>query len=100
MRHLLCFGDSNTWGYVPASGQRFRHDVRWPGVLQARLGGGYRQRQRRRVGIHIIFGLSSTERLEKGGPIAIADYTILNNGDPADTCTELERILKMLNLRP
>lgn len=42
MRHLLCFGDSNTWGYVPASGQRFRHDVRWPGVLQARLGGGYR----------------------------------------------------------
>jgi len=42
MRHLLCFGDSNTWGYVPASGQRFHHDVRWPGILRARLGGGYR----------------------------------------------------------
>lgn len=42
MQHLLCFGDSNTWGYVPASGQRFSLEVRWPGVLQSRLGGGYR----------------------------------------------------------
>ncbi len=38
MKHLLCFGDSNTWGYVPGSGQRFPFEVRWPGVLQARLG--------------------------------------------------------------
>ena len=42
MKHLLCFGDSNTWGYVPGSGQRFPLQVRWPGVLQARLGNDYR----------------------------------------------------------
>ena len=42
MKHLLCFGDSNTWGYVPASGDRFPLRDRWPGVLQARLGPGYR----------------------------------------------------------
>jgi lysophospholipase L1-like esterase len=42
MKHLLCFGDSNTWGYVPGSGQRFPLQVRWPGVLQARLGSHWR----------------------------------------------------------
>ena len=42
MKHLLCFGDSNTWGYVPGSGQRFPLEVRWPGVLQARLDNDYR----------------------------------------------------------
>ena len=43
MRTVLCFGDSNTWGYVPASeGERFGPDVRWPGRLQALLGDGWR----------------------------------------------------------
>jgi lysophospholipase L1-like esterase len=40
---ILCYGDSNTWGYVPGSdGERFDWDVRWPGVLQAELGEEYR----------------------------------------------------------
>ena len=38
-RTILCFGDSNTWGYSPETGERFAPDVRWPGVLAARLGG-------------------------------------------------------------
>jgi lysophospholipase L1-like esterase len=38
MKTLLCFGDSITWGYVPGTGERFPAQVRWPGVLQARLG--------------------------------------------------------------
>jgi lysophospholipase L1-like esterase len=39
MRTVLCFGDSNTWGYVPGSnGRRFPHEVRWPGRLQLSLG--------------------------------------------------------------
>ncbi len=43
MRTILCFGDSNTWGYVPGGdGRRFAWDVRWPGVLQTMLGGDYR----------------------------------------------------------
>jgi len=39
IRTIVCFGDSNTWGYVPASdGERFPRDVRWPARLQASLG--------------------------------------------------------------
>ena len=36
---VLCYGDSNTWGYDPASGERFPRDVRWPGVLAGLLDG-------------------------------------------------------------
>ncbi len=42
MYEVLCFGDSNTWGYSPSTQQRFARDVRWTGVLQAELGDGYR----------------------------------------------------------
>jgi lysophospholipase L1-like esterase len=35
---IVCFGDSNTWGFDPATSERFPADVRWPGVLRARLG--------------------------------------------------------------
>ncbi len=39
MRTVVCFGDSNTWGYVPGSnGRRLPRDVRWPVRLQAALG--------------------------------------------------------------
>lgn len=42
MKSVLCYGDSNTWGYDPASCTRFAPDVRWTGVMAARLGNGYR----------------------------------------------------------
>ena len=42
MKTVLCYGDSNTWGYEPASGDRFPEDVRWPGVLARQLGSGFR----------------------------------------------------------
>lgn len=42
MKRIVCFGDSNTWGYEPASGQRFAENVRWTGVLASSLGTGYR----------------------------------------------------------
>jgi lysophospholipase L1-like esterase len=38
---ILCFGDSNTWGYNPVNGERFGRDVRWPGRLAGLLGSGY-----------------------------------------------------------
>jgi lysophospholipase L1-like esterase len=38
-RTVVCFGDSNTWGYVPGSeGERFPREVRWPSRLQEMLG--------------------------------------------------------------
>ncbi len=34
MKKILCFGDSNTFGFNPANGLRFGKDERWTGVLQ------------------------------------------------------------------
>ena len=41
MKTILCYGDSNTWGYEPEIATRYAPDVRWPGVLQHELGRGY-----------------------------------------------------------
>lgn len=38
---VLCFGDSNTWGYSPTDQSRFPKSVRWTGRLQTRLGTNY-----------------------------------------------------------
>ena len=40
-KRILCFGDSNTWGYDAYSGGRFARDVRWTGVLQNTLAKDY-----------------------------------------------------------
>ena len=37
MRRILCFGDSNTYGYSP-DGQRYDEDSIWPGVMGKLLG--------------------------------------------------------------
>ena len=42
MKTVLCFGDSNTWGYSPVDGTRYPLDIRWTGVLQKSLGVDYR----------------------------------------------------------
>lgn len=42
MKTIVCFGDSNTWGYDPATQSRFPADQRWTGVLQATLGSDYK----------------------------------------------------------
>lgn len=45
-KHILVFGDSNTWGWRPdndplISIDRWSDEERWTGVLQAELGDGY-----------------------------------------------------------
>lgn len=37
MKKILCFGDSNTYGYIPGSGERYDKDTRWSGILQTLL---------------------------------------------------------------
>ena len=41
LKTILCYGDSNTWGHNPATGERYARDERWPGVLRQELGDGY-----------------------------------------------------------
>lgn len=39
---ILCYGDSNTYGYVPAgNGRRYAEGIRWPSALAAQLGEEY-----------------------------------------------------------
>jgi lysophospholipase L1-like esterase len=43
MQTILCFGDSNTWGFIPGTtAERFPYSVRMAGLLQAGLGAGFR----------------------------------------------------------
>ena len=42
MKTILCFGDSNTWGYNPENRQRFGPEERWTGILRNSLGEDYR----------------------------------------------------------
>ena len=41
MKTVLCYGDSNTYGFVPETGLRYPRDVRYPGRLQMLLGDDY-----------------------------------------------------------
>jgi lysophospholipase L1-like esterase len=46
MKTILCFGDSNTWGWNPEKSTesipgRFAPDIRWTGVLQRSLGNSF-----------------------------------------------------------
>lgn len=42
MKHILCYGDSNTWGYTPCTGCRYDEHTRWTGRLQQLLGPEWR----------------------------------------------------------
>lgn len=48
LKTLLCYGDSNTWGFVPKTAEelskgieRYAKEIRWPGLLQTLLGDNY-----------------------------------------------------------
>ena len=41
MKTILCYGDSNTYGYDPKTGGRYPKGKRWPVLLQKKLGDDY-----------------------------------------------------------
>lgn len=41
MINILCFGDSNTYGYIPDGTGRYDENTRWTGLLQKKLGTQY-----------------------------------------------------------
>jgi lysophospholipase L1-like esterase len=42
MKHVLCYGDSNTWGFEPVTGLRYDEHTRWTGRLNDILGSQWR----------------------------------------------------------
>jgi lysophospholipase L1-like esterase len=41
VKGILCFGNSNTWGYTPGTGERLEYSSRWTGILAQSLNGKY-----------------------------------------------------------
>ena len=41
MKKIICYGDSNTFGYNTKDGSRFDENIRWTSVLQKNLGENY-----------------------------------------------------------
>lgn len=41
METVLCYGDSNTWGFNGEVGGRYPYEERWTGILQKELGGRF-----------------------------------------------------------
>ncbi len=41
MKTIVCFGDSNTWGYSPSDSGRYPFEKRWTSILQKKLGADY-----------------------------------------------------------
>ena len=37
MKKILCYGDSNTFGFNPEDGSRFDENTRWTAILQKNL---------------------------------------------------------------
>ncbi len=76
---ILCFGDSNTFGYIPGRGGRYDRHTRWPGRLQELLGSEYQVREEGLCGRTTIYedrlepdrcGLDHIRgAVEKNGPL-------------------------------
>lgn len=41
MKKILCYGDSNTYGFNPKDGSRFDERTRWSGILKNNLSGSF-----------------------------------------------------------
>ncbi|MEI7961205.1 MAG: GDSL-type esterase/lipase family protein [archaeon] len=82
-KRILCFGDSNTWGYVPCTDhERFSEDVRFPKVLQKLLGDKFEIIEE---GLNSRTLVNEDKRLEKEGRNG-SQYLIpsLDSHDPLD----------------
>ncbi len=41
MKKILCFGDSNVYGFIPQNGKRYPENIRWSGILKSKLNPDY-----------------------------------------------------------
>lgn len=77
---ILCYGDSNTWGNVPRSDDRYARSVRWPSVLQKLLGDDYEVISEGLPGR--TFVAMDGEQMHKTGITYL--QTLLESHDPVD----------------
>jgi lysophospholipase L1-like esterase len=70
MKSVLAFGDSLTWGAIAGPRTRHPHDVRWPNVLAAGLGGKARVIEEGMNGRTTVFP-DPTAMPERNGAVAL-----------------------------
>lgn len=81
-KRIVCFGDSNTWGFIPGSdGERMSADLRWPGVMQSKLGEDYIIIEEAQNGRTTIWD-DPTESVSKNGAKHLP--VILESHEPID----------------
>lgn len=76
MKKILCFGDSNTYGFNPKNGSRFNEKIRWAGQIKEKLKNKFEiieQGQNNRCGF-----TENKESIELSGGIAIEKYLKLS----------------------
>ena len=102
MIEILCFGDSNTYGFTPDWKHRYGRDIRYPGVLQALLGDGYYVAEDGLIGRTAAFpdsnrdGRSALETLplsiESHGPVQYIILMLGTNDCKADKTRSAEEV--------
>ena len=79
MINIVCFGDSNTFGYIP-NGARYDKNTRWTGILQNLLGNEYNVIEEGLNGRTTIY--NREEEPERNGYNAL--NVILHSQEPID----------------
>ena len=79
--NILCFGDSNTYGYKPDGTDRFDTDTRWTSLLQKKLGADHRVIEEGLCGRTTVF--DDPFRTERRGTEMLP--AILESHRPVDT---------------
>ena len=114
---ILCYGDSNTWGYTPGTGERYAFHVRWTGVMAKALGEGYHICEDGLNGRTTSFDFpwSECKNGQSGLPYAllsqkpldlliialgINDLTVVDSSYSAQSCGALIRRTRMLQAVP
>jgi lysophospholipase L1-like esterase len=73
MKQILAFGDSNTWGLIPGTGERYPEHIRWTGILRKAVAPhGYRVLEDGVCGRTTVF--QDPLRSGRSGVDAIARY--------------------------
>ena len=82
MKQILCFGDSNTYGLIPATKDRYDWNTRWTGILSKKIEkNGYRVVEEGLCGRTTIFE-DATRKGRKGADLL---PVILETHKPIDT---------------
>lgn len=72
--NILCFGDSNTWGYKPDKTGRFDENTRWTALLQKKLGTEYQVIRKARINSSQHFDLLIISPIHLGHGVGEPDF--------------------------